>query len=63
MFHADTAITHVIHDSGHSASVLARKLGLESLSDLPEGTVCVKWEWIIQCKLIVSWMPPRDHVN
>ncbi|EIW71916.1 hypothetical protein TREMEDRAFT_26921 [Tremella mesenterica DSM 1558] len=47
----DTAITHVIHDSGRSASILANSLGLRSLSELPQGTVCVKWDWVAQCKL------------
>ncbi|KAL1405924.1 hypothetical protein Q8F55_007604 [Vanrija albida] len=47
----DTAITHIVYDSGRSAAVLARELGLESLTELPEGTVCVKWEWVAQCKL------------
>ncbi|KAK4689224.1 hypothetical protein P7C73_g887, partial [Tremellales sp. Uapishka_1] len=47
----DTAITHVIHDSGRSASSLAKELGLQSLTELPTGTVCVKWEWVVRCKL------------
>ncbi|KAL7424399.1 hypothetical protein Q5752_000081 [Cryptotrichosporon argae] len=46
----DTAITHVIY-GGRSAITLARELGLESLSELPKGTVCVKWEWVTQCQL------------
>ncbi|WWC91862.1 uncharacterized protein L201_006809 [Kwoniella dendrophila CBS 6074] len=47
----DTAITHVVYDLGRSASLLAHKLGLDSLSQLPEGTICVKWDWIVQCKM------------
>lgn len=54
MLQPDTAITHVIHDSGRSAALLARELGIQSLADLPEGTVCVKWDWVVQCKLAVS---------
>lgn len=46
---ADTAITHVIWDK-HSAMDLAKLLGLESLSDLPAGTVCVKYEWVSRSK-------------
>jgi DNA polymerase lambda len=53
--HPDTAITHVIEDSGASAAMLARRLGLQSLSDLPVGTHIVKWDWVWQCKLEVSW--------
>jgi hypothetical protein len=49
----DTAITHVIYD-GRSASMLARELGLDTLSELPEGTVCVKWDWVVRCKIAVS---------
>ncbi len=49
----DTAITHVIYDSGRSASVLTRELGLQTLSELPEGTVCVRWDWVVQCKMAV----------
>nr|XP_018261046.1 uncharacterized protein I303_06763 [Kwoniella dejecticola CBS 10117]OBR83204.1 hypothetical protein I303_06763 [Kwoniella dejecticola CBS 10117] len=48
----DTAITHVVYDAGRSASLLAQKLGIESLSELPEGTVCVKWDWVVQCKMV-----------
>nr|XP_019010474.1 uncharacterized protein I206_04943 [Kwoniella pini CBS 10737]OCF49255.1 hypothetical protein I206_04943 [Kwoniella pini CBS 10737] len=47
----DTAITHVIYDAGRSASLLAQKLGLETISELPAGTVCVKWDWVVQCKM------------
>lgn len=54
VLHADTAVTHVIEDSGASAALLARRLGLQSLSDLPEGTVIVKWDWVTQCKFEVS---------
>ena len=50
-----TAITHVIYDAGRSALVLARELGLRALSELPEGTVCVRWEWVVQCKLAVRF--------
>lgn len=50
----DTAVTHVIWDQGSSASGLAKKLGLQTLSELPEGTVCVKWSWVVQCQLTVS---------
>lgn len=50
----DTAVTHVIWDQGCSASSLAKKLGLQTLSELPEGTVCVKWNWVVQCQLTVS---------
>jgi hypothetical protein len=49
----DTAITHVIYD-GRSAALLARELGLDTLSELPEGTVCVKWDWVVKCKMAVS---------
>lgn len=45
----DTAITHVIYDSGRSAQALARQLGLQTLSELPEGTVCVKYDWVVHC--------------
>ncbi|ORY31676.1 hypothetical protein BCR39DRAFT_465497 [Naematelia encephala] len=46
----DTSITHIIYD-GRSQIALARELGLKSLSELPEGTVCVRWDWVVQCKL------------
>lgn len=49
----DTAITHVICDR-NSASILARELGLQTLSELPLGTVCVKWQWVVDCKMSVS---------
>lgn len=48
----NTAITHVIYD-GSSASTLCQMLGIDALSDLPEGTVCVSWNWIGKCKLEV----------
>lgn len=51
----DTAITHVVYD-GSSASKLAQMLGLNSLSEMPEGTICVKWNWIAQCKLVVGFL-------
>lgn len=50
----DTAITHVIHNAGRSAQLLARQLGLQSLSELPAGTVCVKWDWVVKCMMEVS---------
>lgn len=50
----DTAVTHVIWDQGTSASGLAKKLGLQTLSELPEGTICVKWDWIVKCQMTVS---------
>lgn len=53
----DTAITHVIYD-GRSAALLARELGLDTLSELPEGTVCVKWDWVVKCKMAVSAVVP-----
>lgn len=31
--------------------MLARELGLRSINDLPEGTICVRWNWIVACKL------------
>lgn len=46
----DTAITHVIYDKT-SASLLARDLGLQTLTELPEGTTCVRWDWVVNCKL------------
>lgn len=49
----DTAITHVIYE-GSSGSALARMLGLSALSELPEGTICVKWAWVGSCKVEVS---------
>ena len=58
----DTAITHVIYDAGRSASVLARELGLQTLSELPRGTVCVRWDWVVQCKMAVElsfFLPSR----
>jgi hypothetical protein len=45
----DTAVTHVIYDSGRSAQILARQLGLQTLSELPEGTVCVRYDWVVHC--------------
>lgn len=59
----DTAITHVIYDSGRSAALLARDLGVSSLSELPEGTVCVKWEWVANCKLAVSYLSVSRLAN
>ena len=53
MARADTAITHVIWDK-HSAMDLARLLGLESLTDLPAGTVCVKYDWVLRSREMVS---------
>lgn len=46
----DTAITHVIYDKT-SASILARDLGLQTLSDLPSATICIRWDWVVNCKL------------
>lgn len=45
----DTAVTHVIYDSGRSAQMLARQLGLQTLSELPEGTICVRYDWVVHC--------------
>jgi hypothetical protein len=49
----DTAVTHIIYE-GRAPGALARELGLGSLDDLPEGCVCVKWEWVANCKLQVG---------
>jgi DNA polymerase lambda len=53
----DTAITHVIYNPGRnaSASMLAHELGVSSLSDLPECTVVVKYDWIVESMKVVSW--------
>ncbi|WVR09566.1 hypothetical protein IAU60_006635 [Kwoniella sp. DSM 27419] len=59
----DTAITHVIYDQGRSASLLAQKLGLETLSELPEGTVCVKWDWVVQCKMVGKLLDPAPWLS
>ncbi|WRT70085.1 uncharacterized protein IL334_007079 [Kwoniella shivajii] len=59
----DTAITHVIYDTGKSASLLAQKLGVETLSELPEGTTCVKWDWIVQCKLAGRLLDPTPWLS
>ncbi|KAK8853367.1 hypothetical protein IAR55_004071 [Kwoniella newhampshirensis] len=59
----DTAITHVIYDAGKSASLLAQRLGLDSLSELPEGTICVKWDWVVQCKLAGSLLDPSPWLS
>nr|XP_019044000.1 hypothetical protein I302_07280 [Kwoniella bestiolae CBS 10118]OCF22930.1 hypothetical protein I302_07280 [Kwoniella bestiolae CBS 10118] len=59
----DTAITHVIYDAGKSASLLAAKLGLDSLSELPEGTVCVKWDWVVQCKMAGRTLDPTPWLS
>ncbi|WWD03793.1 hypothetical protein V865_001849 [Kwoniella europaea PYCC6329] len=59
----DTAITHVIYDAGKSASLLAAKLGLETLSELPEGTVCVKWDWVVQCKMAGRKLDPTPWLS
>jgi hypothetical protein len=50
----DTAVTHVVYDSGRSAQILARQLGLQTLSELPEGTVCVRYDWVVHCLRSVS---------
>ena len=49
----DTATTHVIYDRA-SASILCRELGIRTLSELPPNCVCVRWEYVAQCKLQVS---------
>nr|XP_031861606.1 uncharacterized protein CI109_002836 [Kwoniella shandongensis]KAA5528678.1 hypothetical protein CI109_002836 [Kwoniella shandongensis] len=59
----DTAITHVIYDAGKSASMLAQRLGLESLSELPENTICVKWDWVVQCKLAGTLLDPSPWLS
>ncbi|OCF34187.1 hypothetical protein I316_04137 [Kwoniella heveanensis BCC8398] len=59
----DTAITHVVYDQGKSASLLAAKLGLETLSELPEGTKCVKWDWIVQCKMVGKLLDPNPWLS
>jgi len=53
----DTAVTHVIYDSGRSAQILARQLGLQTLSELPEGTVCVRYDWVVHCLRAVGPLP------
>ena len=52
----DTAITHVIHDKA-SASIVCNQLGIRTLSELPQGTLCVKWEYVASCKIAVSVAP------
>nr|XP_019001289.1 uncharacterized protein I203_05994 [Kwoniella mangroviensis CBS 8507]OCF64750.1 hypothetical protein I203_05994 [Kwoniella mangroviensis CBS 8507] len=59
----DTAITHVIYDVGKSVSLLAAKLGLETLSELPQGTVCVKWDWVVQCKMAGRKLDPTPWLS
>ncbi|BEJ01255.1 hypothetical protein CcaverHIS631_0511120 [Cutaneotrichosporon cavernicola] len=63
MLHPDTAVTHVIEDSGVSAAMLARRLGLQSLSDLPVGTQIVKWEWVTQCKFEAKLLPTDKYLT
>ncbi|WVF67238.1 hypothetical protein IAT40_001986 [Kwoniella sp. CBS 6097] len=59
----DTAITHVVYDQGKSASLLAAKLGLETLSELPQGTICVKWDWVVQCKMVGKLLDPAPWLS
>jgi DNA polymerase lambda len=49
----DTGLTHVVY-GGKAVANLVRDLGLSSIDDLPDGCVCVKWEWIANCKMAVS---------
>ncbi|KLT43747.1 hypothetical protein CC85DRAFT_243627 [Cutaneotrichosporon oleaginosum] len=63
VLHPDTAVTHVIEDSGASAAMLARRLGLQSLSDLPVGTQIVKWEWVTQCKFEAKLLPTDNYLT
>lgn len=53
VFQPDTAITHVIYD-GPSESTLNHVLGIGSLSELPQGTMCVKYSWVQTCITAVS---------
>ena len=57
MLEPDTAVTHIIYE-GRAPAALARELGLSSIEDLPEGCVCVKWEWVANCKLQVRILGP-----
>ncbi|GMK59721.1 hypothetical protein CspeluHIS016_0803270 [Cutaneotrichosporon spelunceum] len=63
VLHPDTAVTHVIEDSGVSAAMLSRRLGLQSLSDLPVGTQIVKWEWVTQCKFEAKLLPTDKYLT
>ncbi|WVQ84531.1 hypothetical protein IAT38_006685 [Cryptococcus sp. DSM 104549] len=57
---ADTAVTHVIYEDG-SAMELAKLLGLDSLTELPEGTICVKWAWVADCKMSSTRIEPTGR--
>ncbi|ORX39393.1 hypothetical protein BD324DRAFT_577128 [Kockovaella imperatae] len=58
----DTAITHVIHDRS-SPSILCQQLGIRSLTDLPIGCICVKWDYVARCKMAGTILPPKAWLS
>ncbi|WVO18472.1 hypothetical protein L204_106189 [Cryptococcus depauperatus] len=56
----DTATTHIIYDNPNpTVSKLSRILGIDALSQLPEGTEIVRWDWVILCQM-TNKVEPTD---